>query len=121
MKVNMELSDIAKETFQIMCRWDMHWDSCGVYSARELANTTGLTLYATRKAIKELREKGLVERGCVGCPAIVEGYEYQELVCEARPPKHGFTTTTSAKDTAIYKEEELKFNEGLRKWAEEDL
>lgn len=117
----MELSDNAKKIFRIMCSWDMDWNSCGVYSAKELVNFTGLTLYAARKAIKELREAGLVERGCVGCPAIVEGYEYQELVCEAQPPKNGFTTTTSAKDTAIYKEEELKFNEGLRKWAEGDL
>ena len=116
----MGLSNNTKKIFQIMCCWDMHWDSCGVYSARELANATGLTLYATRKAIKELRENGLIERSCVGCPAIVEGYEYEELVCEARPPKHGFTTTASAKDTAIYKEEEMKFNEGLRKWAEEE-
>lgn len=64
-----------------------------VVSTGDIAKKCLWSKYRTRKAIKGLVEKGLIERASCGCPAVVSYGEYTELVCEARPPMNGFAIT----------------------------
>ena len=111
------LSEDAKIVFNKMCTWAQHWEDLGVYSVKVLAQATGKTPYKTRKAIKELQDVSLAERTCVGRPAIVEGYEYEELVREAMPPLHGFGLTQEAILSHEYTIASKKFDEEMAQWA----
>ena len=112
------LSENAKIIFRRMCRYDQHWASCNVYSIRSLSVQLGMTKYAVRKAINELRTAGLVERTCSVRPAVVSFGECIELEREAMPPLNGFGLTSKAIETEIYKEEEEKNVRSSRRWAE---
>lgn len=108
----------ASVVFCKICVCEQHWDAVNVYPVRILSEMTGLTKYAVRKAITELREAGLVQRTCVGRPAVEAGYEYKELAFEAMPPLHGFGLTKLATETKIFKEAERENEKALKEWAE---
>lgn len=107
------MTENAEKVFRTMCMYAQDWHDIRVYPVRLIAQSTGLSVYKVRNAINELRAAQLVERGCVGRPAIESGYEYKELECEAMPPLHGFSLTNKAVDTEIFKEEEQSFIKGL--------
>lgn len=107
------MTENAEKVFRTMCMYAQDWNDIGVYPVRQIAQATGLSVYKVRNAINELRAAQLVERGCVGRPAIESGYEYKELECEAMPPLHGFSLTDKAVDTEIFKSEEKKMIKSL--------
>lgn len=76
-----------------------------------------MTLYATRKALRELKAEGLVRNACQGRPAVVSIGEIVELECEAMPPIRGFVVTALGRRTQEWAEAEREYNDGLRKWA----
>lgn len=79
---------------------------------------TGFKKSAVLEALHTLRDKGFIQNDCLGRPAVVSGYEYQELVSEAMPPIRGFSLTKKALETPLYGWEEEKFNKSLSDWAE---
>lgn len=99
----------AGTIFREMCRIanivDISLYDEDVFTTSQLAEFMGISKYKTRKAIKILLDIGYIERGSVGRPAIVRGYEYPELVCEAAPPLNGFILTETGKQSEIFKEE----------------
>lgn len=73
------------------------------------------TKYRVRKALKELRELGLIEYTSQGCPALVS-YE-GELVDEAHPPINGYALTKKAFETDTWKEKYAEYEKGMEEWA----
>lgn len=99
----------AAKMFREMCRIaniiDIPLYDDDVFTTSELADFMGISKYKTRKAIKILLDIEYIKRGSVGRPAIVRGYEYPELVCEAAPPLNGFILTEKGRQSEIFKEE----------------
>ncbi len=77
----------------------------------------GLTKYRARVAIHELEDEGMVEYTSQGFPAVVSCGEYAELVCEARPPKNGYTLTEKAFDSDRWKDAYAAWNKSMEEWA----
>ena len=77
-----------------------------------------VTKYRLRKTLKELITEELVEFKSVGQPAIEDGYEYKELVCEARPPLNGYKLTKKGAELDICKQLNYKYEEELKKMCE---
>ena len=74
-----------------------------VVSTGDIAKMCLWSKYRTKKAIKGLVEKGLIERASCGNPAIVSCGEYTELVCESAPPTNGYAISKQG-----FKSEEWK-------------
>ena len=81
-----------------------------------LVNVLEWTKYRTRKALKELRELGLIEYTSQGCPAIVSYGEITELICEAQPPINGYALTEQGFETELYKQKYAKWQKDLEEW-----
>lgn len=79
-----------------------------------------LTKYSIRKALKELRELGLIEYTSQGRPAIVSYGEVTELVCEAEPPINGYALTEKGFETELYKQKYAKWQKDLEEWANDE-
>lgn len=76
-----------------------------------------ITKYRARKALKELRELGLIEYTSQGRPSIVSYGEVTELVCEALPPINGYALTEKGFETELYKQKYAKWQKDLEEWA----
>ncbi len=111
------MTDTQEKVFRALCRFSFNWHGDYVFSSIDLAKSTGLTVYATRKAMRELKGMELVKNDCMGRPAVVSGYEYPELECEAMPPLRGFSLTAKGQKSDIYKQEENRYNRSLAEWA----
>ncbi len=61
-----------------------------IVSTGDIAKMCLWSKYRTKKAIKRLIEKGLIERASCGNPAIASFGEYTELVRESAPPTNGY-------------------------------
>lgn len=72
-------------------------------STGEIAKMCLWTKYRVRKAIKWLVEKGYIEKVSVGRPAVVMYGEYEELLCEAMPPKNGYVISEQGFRTEEWK------------------
>ena len=88
-----------------------------VVSAQEVANTMHCSVYKARKAIKELVERGWIERASCGCPAVVSYGEYEELVCDAMPPKNGYAITKEGFQTDHWKIAYQEWCDSMAEWA----
>ena len=77
------------------------------------------TKYRVRKALKELRELGLIEYTSQGCPAIVSyGAEsYPELIDDAHPPINGYSLTKKAFESELWKEHYSEWSKSMEEWA----
>lgn len=64
-----------------------------VVSTGDLARMLKWTTYRTRKAIRGLVARGLIERASCGNPAVVSYGECPELIYDAMPPTNGFAIT----------------------------
>ncbi len=76
-----------------------------------------LTKYRARKALKELRELGLIEYTSQGRPALVSYGEITELICEAQPPINGYALTKKGFESDLYKQKYAKWQKDLEEWA----
>ena len=85
-----------------------------------LVNVLEWTKYRTRKALKELRELGLIEYTSQGCPAIVSYGEITELICEAMPPINGYALTEKGFESNLYKQKYAKWKKDLEEWANDE-
>jgi len=90
-----------------------------VVSTGDIAKMNQWTKYRTRKAIKGLVEKGLIERASCGCPAVVSYGEYTELVCEARPPMNGYAITKKGFQNEMWKNIYDLWCRSMEEWANE--
>lgn len=79
-----------------------------------------ISKYRIRKALKELRELGLIEYTSQGRPAIVSYGEVTELVCEALPPINGYALTEKGFETELYKQKYAKWQKDLEEWANDE-
>lgn len=76
-----------------LCRHSCNlMDSWVPYSCNTIAENLNISKYAARKCIKELRERGLVEKD-----SIIPDHEYCSL------PYNGFCVTEMAKKTDTFK------------------
>lgn len=112
------MTEIAEMAFMLMCKEECdgtkpYWADDMPVSSKEIANTLGITRYKALKALHELERDGLIKRACVGCPAVEDGYEYTELVCEAAPPKHGYLLTEAGTASDTYKKAEYEFKKAM--------
>lgn len=89
-----------------------------VVSTGEIAKMHLWTKYRTRKAIKGLVEKGLIERAICGNPAIESCGEYRELVCEAMPPKNGYAITEKGFKSGEWKDIYDMWCRSMAEWAD---
>lgn len=64
-----------------------------VIETKSIMRCTGLTKYMVIKQLHFWRDKGLVERASMGCPAQVSCGEIEELISEAAPPINGWKLT----------------------------
>ena len=85
-----------------------------------LVNVLEWTKYRTRKALKELRELGLIEYTSQGCPAIVSYGEITELICEAMPPINGYALTEKGFESNLYKQKYAKWKKDLEERANDE-
>ena len=113
----MSKSKNVKKVFKALCELSYNFYGNEIFSASTISRHTGLSKYAVFKALHILRDYGYVENACEGRPAVVEGYEYPELVCEAMPPYHGFSLTPKGAKTATCKAVIRKIDKELEKWA----
>ena len=74
-----------------------------VISTGDIARMCLWSKYRTKKAIKGLVEKGLIERASCGNPAVVSCGEYIGLICESAPPTNGYAISKQG-----FKSEEWK-------------
>ena len=97
---------------------DYH-DAANVNSVKIISHFTGLTKYRVRKAIKALRDLGLVERTTCGFPAY-EVYTENGLTDfdEAHPPVNGFGLTKKGFESATYKKADELNEAEYKRWAE---
>lgn len=77
----------------------------------------GLTRYKAQKAIKELKDLGLIEYVSQGCPAIVSVGEYVELVEEAHPPINGYMLTKKCFESDLWKQRYEDWCNSLKEFA----
>lgn len=81
----------------------------------------GMTKYAIRKALKELKEMGFIEYTSQGCPAIVSPStesHYEELIDDAHPPINGYALTKKAFESEEWKTRYSEWERSMAKWAE---
>ena len=96
--MNVELSELESKVLADLCGHCVGiMDGWVPYPARLIAKHLNITLYATRKALKRLKELGLVE----SISMVLDSEE-----CSL--PYHGFTVTKKAKKTLEYKNEAWK-------------
>lgn len=113
----------AEKAFMVLCSAEicsymtMYAPEKVVVSTREIADCKGWTCYRTKKAIKTLVEMGLIERSCVGCPAVESRGEYRELVFEAMPPKNGYSITKQGFQSEWWKKAHNEWCKSLEEWA----
>lgn len=88
-----------------------------VVTISDLVSMLKWTKYRARKALKELRELGLIEYTSVGCPAIASYGEITELVEEAHPPINGYALTEKGFESELYKQKYAKWQKDLEEWA----
>ena len=88
-----------------------------VVSTGDIAKMCLWSKYRTRKAIKGLVEKGLIERASCGCPVVVSYGEYPELVCEARPPMNGYAITKQGFQSEEWKSIYDLWCRSMEEWA----
>lgn len=106
----------AKKVFKALCEMTYNFYGVDIFSAASIAQQTGLSKYSVFKALHILRDYGYVTNSCVGRPAIVEGFEYPELVCEAMPPYHGFSLTSKGAKTLYNTTLIRKHDKELTEW-----
>ena len=87
-----------------------------VVSTKEVAHTLKWTEYRTRKAIKELVNRGWIERASCGNPAVVSYGEYTELICDAMPPTNGYAITKDGFQTDLWKGAYAEWRKSLEEW-----
>ena len=113
------MTELAEKIFFQLCRRNNNiYGATAVINASEVAKTYGISKYKAYTVIHELRDEGLVERISIGRPAVVEGYEYPELVCEAMPPLCGWGLTDKGTHSEQYERAWEEYLQGLREWAE---
>lgn len=78
----------------------------------------GLTLYRSRKALKELMDEGKVYYTSQGCPAVESSGEYRELICDAMPPINGYALTKMGFSSEEFRTAYKKWCDELKRWAE---
>jgi hypothetical protein len=88
-----------------------------VITISNLCALNKLTRYAARKALKNLREEGVIEYVSQGCPAVVSYGEVPELVYEAGPPINGYALTKKGFETETWKQAYAEWNRSLEEWA----
>lgn len=88
-----------------------------VVSTGEIAKMCLWSKYRTRKAIKGLVEKGLIERASCGNPAVVSYGEYTELVCESAPPTNGYAITKQGFQSEEWKSIYDMWCRSMEEWA----
>lgn len=88
-----------------------------VVSTGDIAKMHGWTKYRTRKAIKGLVEKGLIERASCGNPAVESCGEYRELVYEASPPTNGYAITKQGFASEEWKDIYDMWCRSMEEWA----
>lgn len=91
-----------------LCRWEQNEYDFDIFSSKAIAESLEISRYAALKALHALMHECLVERGSAGCPAVVTGGEYNELVSDAAPPVNGFRLTDKARETEMYKNEQTR-------------
>lgn len=106
-----------EKVFRTLCKFSFNWHGCYVFTSSNIAQSTSMSKYSVLKMLHELRGFGLVKNDCMGRPAIVSGYEYPELECEAMPPLRGFSLTSKGRESDIYKQEENEYNRSFVEWA----
>lgn len=107
-----------EKVLQIMCKTELDiYGEIYVFSSREIAIRAKMSRQNVIKILHELHNKGLVEKASQGCPAQVSCGEVTELICDAAPPKNGWSLTDKSRESSIYKAEQEKFNKSLEKWA----
>ena len=102
---------------ELSCYTSLYADEKAVVSTGEIANMHLWTKYRTRKAIKKLVERGMIERTSIGRPAIESCGEYRELVYDAMPPKNGYAITKKGFETEEWKNQYDMWCRSMEEWA----
>lgn len=109
----------APVVFKKLCELEAFCLEEWVWSSKDIAESIeGAKREDVRKALTWLRLNGLVKKACIGRPAIETFGEYRELVCEAKPPKKGWTLTDLGLQSPEFKEAYKAFEDSMREWAE---
>lgn len=101
-----------------LCELSWNYYGIDVFPARTIAGRIESSYRKVLNALHVLRDRGLVKRSSMGCPAVESCGEYHELECEAAPPINGWSLTEKGNDTKIAELAYQEYCEGLRKWAE---
>ena len=91
-----------------------------VVSTSNIAKLLECSKYKVRKALKSLLAIGYIEYTSLGRPAIESNTENgYELICENLPPINGYALTELGFATTQFRCAKEKFDEAMRKWAED--
>ena len=102
---------------ELSCYTSLYADEKAVVSTGEIANMLLWTKCRTRKAIKKLVERGMIERTSIGRPAIESCGEYRELVFDAMPPKNGYAITKKGFESEEWKNQYDMWCRSMAEWA----
>lgn len=123
--MSMTLEEAKKAIFktlmncQISTYTSLYAPSEAVVPIRNLMNLIdGLTKYKARKALKSLKDDGVICYKSQGCPAIESYGEYRELVCEAMPPINGYAITKQGYETQEWKDAYADWCKSMEEWSE---
>jgi len=83
-----------------------------------LSLTEGMSKYRARKALRSLKEQGVICYKSQGCPAIVSYGEVPELVADAAPPINGYCLTDEGYESAEFKDAYKAWEKSMAEWAE---
>ncbi|MEZ3438613.1 MAG: hypothetical protein K1W18_07010 [Oscillospiraceae bacterium] len=107
----------CKKVLRVMCEMAQNLFDVSVFTSQEIAIQAEMPRCKVLKIIHELRDDGFVERASQGCPAIETYGEVVELLCDAAPPRNGWSLTEKARESAAYKAAVEEFDRSLEEWA----
>lgn len=113
------MTELAERIFVQLCRRSHNiYGAEAVITASEVSEEYEVSKNKAYALLHELRDEGLIERVSIGRPAVVEGYEYRELVSEAMPPLCGWGLTAKGANSEQYERAWKEYCQGLCEWAE---
>ena len=86
-----------------MCELSNNIYGIDVIETKTVMRCTGLTKYMVIKQLHFWRDKGMIERASMGCPAQVSHGEIEELISEAAPPVNGWRLSERGYKSNVFK------------------
>jgi len=106
------MTEIEEKCFKVIINSGYCWNGTMCINIVNISSMICESVYKTRKAVKKLKEDGLVKLVCVAVPQNCEPCEMENI-----PPYWGYCTTKKGDKHLIAKEAEVRENKAMEKWS----